>query len=169
MSEGHAVTEGGVGLPPPARSSAGRIGSWDERVRLVIVVLLAGLVAVAALLPPAAPGGDRGLSVAGQRLPEVCSLYRTTGLPCPGCGLTRSWVSALHGDLGASWLHHPLGWLVLLYALAQIARHVAWLALPRRRRSVERIGRPLDRGLIALAVLLFVAWIPRVVAAFRTL
>lgn len=152
--------------PAPGRESPGR----DQVIlRIGLVLLLGGLVAAAALLRPSSPGADEGLRVAGQRLPEVCSLYRTTGLPCPGCGLTRSWVSALHGRLPESLAHHPLGWLVLLYVGAQLARHAAWLALPRRRPAVERLGRPLDRGVIALGVLLFVAWIPRLLGALGAL
>src|SRR4051812_20370507 len=27
-----------------------------------------------------------------------CPLMRTTGLPCPGCGLSRACVAFLHGD-----------------------------------------------------------------------
>ncbi len=29
--------------------------------------------------------------------------------PCPGCGLTTSWTSFLHGDIAASFKAHPLG------------------------------------------------------------
>ena len=158
---------GGVGGEPRSARTAAppAAGVGERRLRAGLVLLLGGLIALAALLPPAAPGGDGGLAIAGQRLPEVCAVKRTTGLPCPGCGLTRSWVSALDGDAAGSLLHHPLGWLVLLYAAAQLARHAAWLALPRRRTATERVGRHLDRGVIALGVLLFVAWVPRFLAA----
>jgi hypothetical protein len=132
--------------------------------RLALLAFVA-LVAAAAILTPVAPGSGAGLSVAGVRLPPVCLLRMTTGLPCPGCGLTRSWVSALHGDLRGSLAHHPLGWLVLLYVVAQAARHAAWLALPARRALVERLGRRLDRALLGVAVLLVLAWIPRLVLA----
>lgn len=139
----------------------------ERALRLGLVLLFAFLVAVAALLRPTPPGAESGLTVAGLRVPEVCALYRTTGIPCPGCGLTRSWVSAVHGDLGASLAHHSLGWLVLLYVLAQAARHGSWLALPGQRGRIERFGARLDRGVIALGVLLFVAWIPRLVSVLR--
>lgn len=158
---GAGATLHGAGSPPRSESRPWR-GEWWLRVCLVALCL--GLPGAAALFAPAAPGADGGLTLAGQPLPEVCALKRTTGIPCPGCGLTRSWVSAVHGDLGGSLAHHPLGWLILAYALAQAARHGAWLALPGRRVVVERLGGPLDRGVIALGVLLFLAWIPRLIA-----
>lgn len=128
---------------------------------LVVAVALGGLAA--GLLMEPAGSGPGGLSLAGFTLPGVCALNELTGVPCPGCGLTRAWVSALHGGLGESLAHHPLGWLVLLYVLAQGARHAAWLLLPARRGGIDRVGRPLDRGLVVIGVLLVVVWVPRIV------
>jgi hypothetical protein len=132
-------------------------------LRVLVVAASLGGVALGLLLDPAAGGAGR-LSLGGFTLPGLCAFYELTGIPCPGCGLTRSWVSALHGDLGASLTHHPLGWLVLLYVLAQGVRHAAWLALPARRVRIDRIARRLDRGIALLGILLLVAWVPRVVA-----
>lgn len=42
-----------------------------------------------------------------------CAFYASTGLPCPGCGLTRSVMALLHGRLQESFLLHPFGWLLL--------------------------------------------------------
>lgn len=115
------------------------------------------------LLTTAALGGfastERGLRVGGARLPSLCVLRNTTGLPCPGCGLTRSWVDLVRGNPGASLEHHRLGWLVMLYIVAQAVRHGAWLAAPPWRPPVERIGGWLDRGLILLAAALLVNWV----------
>jgi hypothetical protein len=128
---------------------------------LVVAVSVAG-VALGLLMDPVAGGSGR-LGLAGHALPGLCAFYELTGIPCPGCGLTRAWVFVLHGDLGASLSHHPLGWLVLLYALAQGARHVAWLAIPARRGRIERHGSRLDRGIVALGILLVLVWVPRVI------
>ena len=72
---------------------------------------IAGLVLVAAaLLPPT-------LVASG---PPLCPFRLLTGLPCPGCGLTRSLVCLLHGDLAMSLAFHPLGPPVALALLVLV-------------------------------------------------
>ncbi len=41
--------------------------------------------------------------------PPLCTFRNLTGYDCPGCGLTRSVVGLLHGDVGESLRAHPLG------------------------------------------------------------
>ena len=38
-----------------------------------------------------------------------CPIRHLTGIPCPGCYLTRSIVFSLSGDLGSALNHHVLG------------------------------------------------------------
>ena len=81
------------------------------------VVLGAAVLMASALLPL-----PRGGTILG--LPSICPFNNTTGLPCPGCGLTRSFVSLGHGDLSQSLMWHPLGPLlfgaILLYLVVSI-------------------------------------------------
>ena len=74
---------------------------------------LAALAIVGAFLLPA------GLAEHG---PTLCPVRAVTGFPCPACGLTRSWRSALHGDPGASLRFHPLGMIARAGAAAYAAR-----------------------------------------------
>ncbi|MBO5761541.1 MAG: DUF2752 domain-containing protein [Lentisphaeria bacterium] len=39
---------------------------------------------------------------------QLCIFRIFTGLPCPGCGLTRSFLLLLQGDMGNSFRLHPL-------------------------------------------------------------
>lgn len=43
---------------------------------------------------------------------ELCIYKRITGLPCPGCGMTRAFLSFFRGDIGQAFYYHPLFWLV---------------------------------------------------------
>jgi len=67
---------------------------------------LTAILAASLLLPLPGRGGSIG------HLPSVCPFYNLTGLPCPGCGLTRAFVCLGHGQWRESLHWHPLGWLV---------------------------------------------------------
>ncbi len=125
--------------------------------RLVGLATCGGLLAAAALLGQVATT-DVGLAVGGVPLPDLCGFHRATGLPCPGCGLTRSWVDLARCDLAASLHHHRLGWLVMLYVAAQALRHGLWLAAPAARGALDRGGSWLDRGLVLVGVALAGNW-----------
>ncbi len=115
---------------------------------------------VAALLP-------RGWVEAG---PSFCPFRMTTGLPCPGCGLTRSVVALAHGDLGGSLYFHPLGLLVVLALLAVAVVELAVAA--RRLRTGQTNGLPSTAGLLDRAArgplpwvviaALMVVWVVRI-------
>lgn len=58
--------------------------------------------------------------------PVLCGFRRMFGIPCPGCGLTRSLVALLHLDLRSAFGVHPvgpifLGYLALLWTSAWIS------------------------------------------------
>jgi Protein of unknown function (DUF2752) len=41
--------------------------------------------------------------------PTMCVFRRATGMPCPSCGMTRSWSAATRLDVRRSLAWHPLG------------------------------------------------------------
>jgi len=90
------------------------------------------LVALALPLP-------RNGAIAG--LPPVCGFRLVTGLPCPGCGFTRSVVSCAHGQWDLAVGYHPLGPLVFAALLAVAGFGVLQLAQPARAgKLVERLA-----------------------------
>jgi hypothetical protein len=66
----------------------------------------AGLGALALVLLAAA------LPSQGAGVP-LCVFRFVTGLPCPGCGLTRSFSCILHGDFARGYDYHPFGYVLL--------------------------------------------------------
>ena len=44
--------------------------------------------------------------------PGLCIFRRVTGIPCPSCGMTRSFISLFSGDIASAFFMHPLFWLV---------------------------------------------------------
>jgi Protein of unknown function (DUF2752) len=49
-----------------------------------------------------------------------CPFFHTTGIPCPGCGLSRAMILLLKGDLVGSLRFHAFAPIVLLAAVALI-------------------------------------------------
>jgi hypothetical protein len=98
-------------------SSSGALGA--------AVVGLAGAAAVGAACVFTPAGIADG--------PGICPFAMMTGLPCPGCGLTRSWVAFMHGDVGASFRFNVFGPILLVLTVVTV--FVAVATLVRRRRS----------------------------------
>ena len=105
-----------------------------------VFLLLSGVFAASILLPlPRGAGGQIG------RLPSVCLFYHLTGLPCPGCGLTRSFVCLGHGRFWESLHWHPLGPAIfLLLALLWLRCGVFYgrgvTLLPLTPRALSRLS-----------------------------
>ena len=60
------------------------------------------------------------LPLLNRPLPELCFLRRYTGLACPGCGLTRSFISLARGELAHAWAFNPAGVLWFVACAVQV-------------------------------------------------
>ena len=81
-----------------------------------------------------------------------CPFKSLTGLPCPGCGFTRSIESLTTGDIHGSFIHNP-GWIVLILFLVIMTGIGV--------RSIVR-GRQVNLGirwLVIFIILLGATWI----------
>ena len=76
-----------------------------------VIVLVDALAARLVLTADAAR-----VFVFGRPIEWECAMRRA-GLPCPTCGMTRSIVMALHGDLAQAWRIAPGGPVLLAGAL----------------------------------------------------
>src|SRR6185295_9989158 len=66
--------------------------------------------------------GATGLHIAlvSLNLPAwECPIFRATGIPCPGCGLSRASVLLLKGDLAGSFRFHAFA-PIFLFAIAAL-------------------------------------------------
>jgi hypothetical protein len=112
-------------------------------------VILAGLVGLPIVLPASLPA----------HLPVLCPFRALTGLPCPSCGLTRSFIALGHLQLGESLAYHPLG--PLCYAL--VVSLLVWRVLGRvaGRVPIEVEGLWGDRRvgpLLRTGIVLWLSW-----------
>lgn len=42
----------------------------------------------------------------------ACPFRKLTGVPCPGCGMSRAWLAVLHGNFKEAFHYHPLFWII---------------------------------------------------------
>ena len=135
-------------------------GGAGARRRVTDMVTLdrAALVAAALILAASLlyePGRMRPIS--------FCAFRRATGVPCPFCGLTRSFCATGRGELGRAFRLHPAGPPLFLLTVAVFVVGVRDLfSRPSllRRAAGARIFASLWTYLVAFAVL----WIARLTA-----
>lgn len=105
--------------------------AWAVRSRWVPPLLLAVLVSLAFV-----PLGGFGI--------PMCAMRDVLGLPCPGCGLTRSFIHLAHGDPAGAAVMNPFG-LLLFPLAAGIA--LMTLAPPRLRSTVAAWAEQRERAI----------------------
>lgn len=112
---------------------------------------------LAALMPLPVQGGRSLLG-----LPSLCLFHNVTGLPCPGCGMTRSVVCCCHLRFTDSIAYHPLGPIVFVWLLATALRRLPFPPSWRRHfpASPAQLG---TAGGIALMACLLALWGARLV------
>lgn len=124
-------------------NSPRRHGEGHRQDRSVHALLLAAAVAVPVfgLVLSTDTGGH--VSVAGieaLRLPTLCP-SRWLGFRCPTCGVTRSVIALMAGDMERSLQFHRFGWLIFLLIVSQVPYRAWRLLRPEARMpAVERAG-----------------------------
>jgi preprotein translocase subunit SecG len=124
---------------------------------IVLFICLAILIGALMLSPSDTREGH--LSIGSLTLPETCTFKKLTGLPCPGCGLTRSMVAAVHGDVKQSLHHHRIGLLTLLYVLLQFVYRIGAIAAPALALRIFGPEKYLNRFIVILGALFLLNWV----------
>ncbi|MCI0361992.1 MAG: DUF2752 domain-containing protein [Planctomycetaceae bacterium] len=141
-------------LPPK------RLVRPDPLYHTVILVICVGVL-VLSLLLSVREETQVLVPVLGVPLPELCMFRRLTGLGCPGCGMTRCFISLAHGDLRMAWHYNPAGPLLFAMLAFQIPFRLVQLARIRSGRPELRMGRWPQWFFGLLGVLLIGQWILR--------
>lgn len=91
----------------------------------------------------------------------ICLMRRATGLPCPGCGLTRSFCALAKGEVARSAHFHPFGPVLFAVACAYWLRGIGLMAGWRHR--VARFDAWMMRWRVpyALATVFVLVWAVR--------
>jgi len=95
-------------------------------------------------------------------IPPTCSMQSTLGIDCPGCGLTRSFISLAHGNLSASVAFNPAGVLLFAIALFQIPYRILQLLRIHNGKPEWDLSRSATVIWIVVVAVMLLQWIPKI-------
>ncbi len=145
-------------LRPNAVPRAGTFLHWTFLIMALVVVSASVTLSVRNREQVVVP-------IIDAPLPGTCTFRKLTGVPCPGCGLTRSFVSMGHGQMSDAWSYNPAGFFFFAIVAFQIPYRIYQIVRVRRGLGQHRFAW-LDNGaLLAVAVVLLIQWFWRLVAS----
>ena len=151
---GDAVTGASFLFPRVNLSPLPRISSVQRRAWLILLGLSAMFVTSALWQP-----SDDGII--------LCPFRAITGIPCPGCGMTRAFCALAHGHILRAIRYNALSpFLFLAAIIAWMGAAAAALNLQGVRERLARIPRPtpfISKLALALVV---IWWIVRLIGRF---
>lgn len=86
-------------------------------------------------------------------IPVFCPFEALTGIPCPGCGMTRAMLSLIAGNPGDAAVHNPFCFFLLFVVAASI------LPAPWLKKAFPGAGRVLPHLYIVVLVLVIGFWV----------
>lgn len=71
-------------------------------------------------------------------MPETCASKGLTGYDCPGCGLTRAFISISHGQFERAWKFNAASFVIYPFVAIQIPWNLMQIVLLlTRRRAIQ--------------------------------
>src|SRR5882762_1452058 len=96
--------------------------------RTVYLVSSIGIVTALSLIYRFVSATTERVFIAGHQFNFECLFKKTTGIPCPGCGGTRSFVLALYGDFWFALKMNPIGVMFLLGLILLVIIQLVFVA-----------------------------------------
>lgn len=147
---------------PVAVAESPNLG-WATRGEFVWRTLFLGMAALVLLMSCwMSSSGENQVLVPGFKfpLPTLCSTKVLFGIDCPGCGLTRAFISISHGQLARAWHFNRASFFVYAFVAAQIPWHITQMwRLKNQRAPMDWDGVFLVP--IGLTAVLLVNWLLR--------
>ena len=66
----------------------------------------------------------------------MCPFKFITGIPCPGCGMTRACLAVAKGDFPSSFYYHPLLPVVVPTVLVELLDGFGLIRLPKKFNNI---------------------------------
>jgi Protein of unknown function (DUF2752) len=130
-------------------------------IRLLLLVAAAGILGLLVLARKLEPD-PRGFGTHTQLGLRPCSFLRTTGRPCPTCGMTTSFAWVARGQIDRSWRANPAGCVFAVFSVPLMAWLVA-TAVANQPCGFKSLSRPLVFLIVAAVTLSLAAWLVRLI------
>lgn len=132
----------------------------DVWFHLVLLLLSSGVLILAAILR-VQDSEQVVVPWIEVSVPGSCSYRLLLGIPCPGCGLTRCFVSLAHGDLLKAWQYNAVGVFFFVLVVLQIPFRLGQLWRVQHGLPEWQFGYWDTLPLGLLIVLLLIQWLWR--------
>lgn len=139
----------------------------ERRYHRVTLAMSAGALLFALALVPKPETDGIHTELMGLRMPTLCLYRATSGMDCPACGLTRSFMYLVRGDVTHAVRCNPLGPLFFLIVVLQIPYRLVVLGAGRRPPDIPERWRSVVRNAVLAGVVLL--WAARTVPQFCAL
>ena len=146
-----------------SHENPGRIRPKGDLNLHVVFLVLCGAVLLLAVVLEVQDRNRVRLPGISAPLPELCTFKRSFGVGCPGCGLTRCFISVVHGNVVDAWLYNPAGLFFFLVVAFQVPYRTVQIWRLRSGRAELNLHAIGQWSLIAVAVLMVVQWIVRMI------
>ena len=131
----------------------------------LFVLMATGVIGLSFLMScETEQAGGQAVFVPGipSAMPPLCGVKRFLGVDCPGCGLTRAFISISHGRWADAWRFHLASFLLYGFVVAQIPWHMVQLS--RLVRGRPPIDWPVVYAVpIGVVIALVLAWVAKFV------
>jgi hypothetical protein len=132
---------------------------WVRGGLIGLALGLSAVFVVACWLNPYnSDGSPRTVATHQQLGLPPCTFFRTTGLPCPSCGMTTSFALLMHGDPLNSLRANAVGTVLAGFCLLLIPWCLA-SAVWRRTLFVRSLERALTFVVLAFLSMMLLRWL----------
>lgn len=158
MSTSTAMTDAPVG-DAAAMKAAPR--KPDDALFHGVLLAAAALVVALSMLLSVRDASQVLIPLTNVPLPDLCTFRRITGIDCPGCGLTRSFIALGHGDAARAWTYNPAGWLLYAVVVFQLPYRSWQLWRVTRGKPEMQLGALGTVAMAAAAGAVMIQWLWR--------
>ncbi len=119
-----------------------------------VLVLLMSLTAISMSFVMTVEDGQKVfLPFSKTPMPEMCGVRSVLGVDCPGCGMSRAFISISDLEIGKALAHNSASLVVYLFVAIQIPWHAMQIF-----RTLYRSG-PIDTWWTLFPPIAVIAWL----------